>query len=89
MSITHNKKQIPLSNLLDNSISARSAPQIVSIKDECIFPFSNFPIVSLRNSTANSLFYMILFLTASSAVFLSKNVAKPIFDQSNIKCFIT
>ena len=39
ISITNNKKQIPLSNLLINCISARSAPQILSIKDECTFPF--------------------------------------------------
>ena len=32
ISITHNKKRIPLLNLLVNYISARSAPQIVSLK---------------------------------------------------------
>ena len=43
MSITHNKKQIPLLNLLINCILAKSAPQILSIKGDCTFfvKFSN------------------------------------------------
>ena len=35
--ITHNKKQIPLLDLLINCISAGSTPQILSIKDVCTF----------------------------------------------------
>ena len=42
ISITHNKKRIPLLNLLINCISARSEPQILSIKDECTFVFVIF-----------------------------------------------
>ena len=54
-SITHNKKQIPLLILLNNCISARSAPQILSIKVEYTFRFLNFQIIiSLCNSSANS-----------------------------------
>ena len=33
----HNKKRIPLLNLLINGISARSAPQILPMKDKCTF----------------------------------------------------
>ena len=39
MPITHNKERIPLLNLLINCMSARSAPQILSIKGECNFVF--------------------------------------------------
>ena len=56
ISITHNKKQIPLSNLLVNCISARSTPQILSIKDHCIFCLLNFLIIGLYNSLADSWF---------------------------------
>ena len=56
MSITHNKKRIPLLNLLINYISARAAPQILSIKGECTFLFLNFLMIGLRNSSVNSLF---------------------------------
>ena len=54
-------------NLLNNCITARSAPQILSKKDECTF-FSNFLIIDF----ANSLFCMILFLTALPEVFYQK-----------------
>ena len=37
MSITHNKKTIPLLNLLINYISARSALQILFLKGDCTF----------------------------------------------------
>ena len=43
--ITHSKERIPLSNLLVNSISARSASQILFLKDENKFCFSNFLII--------------------------------------------
>ena len=39
MSITQNKNCNPLLNLLISCISARSAPQLLSIKDECTFHF--------------------------------------------------
>ena len=54
LSITHNKKQIPLLNLLINCISARSAPQLLSIEGEYTFRFSNFLIIGFCNSSANS-----------------------------------
>ena len=75
------QKQIPLLNLLSNCISAKSAPQILSIKDDCTFLFSNFLITALCSSSASSLFCMISYLTAPptadlstiEAVFLSIN----------------
>ena len=50
------KKRIPLLNVLNNCISAKLAPKILSIKDECTFCFLNFVIIDLRNSLANCLF---------------------------------
>ena len=52
---THNKNLNPLLNLLVNYISARSAPQILSTKDECTFRFLKFLIIGLHNSLAHSL----------------------------------
>ena len=46
-----------------NCISARSVPQILSIKDECILLLSNFLITGLCNSFVNSLLEIISFLT--------------------------
>ena len=43
----HNKKQNPLLNLLINCTSTRSAPQILLIKDEYTFRFSDFLINGL------------------------------------------
>ena len=45
---------IPLLNLLINCILARSAPQILSLKDDCTFRFFNFLIIGLYNTSANS-----------------------------------
>ena len=59
--ITHNKNRIALLNVLINFISARSAPQILSIKDECAFRFSNFLIIDLCNSSAYSWFHIFSF----------------------------
>ena len=55
----------PFSNLLINCISARSAPQILSKKHECAFLFSNFLIIGLCNSSANSLFDILIFNTTT------------------------
>ena len=74
MPITHNKKRVPLLNLLINCISTRSAPQILSLKDECAFHFSNFLIIGLCNSSVNFSFCSILFVTEPLARFLSKNL---------------
>ena len=68
--------------LLMNCISARSAPQILSLKDEYTFLFSNFLIIGLCNFSTNCWFYLISFLIplpvtdlpASEANFLSKNL---------------
>ena len=55
MSIAHNKSLNPLLNLHINCISARSAPQILSIKGDCTFLLLNFIIlVGLCNPSANS-----------------------------------
>ena len=47
ISITHNKYLIPLLYLLNNSISAKSAPQILSLNVEYTLLFSNFLIIGL------------------------------------------
>ena len=65
ISVTHNKKLLPLLSLFINYISVRSALQILSIKDECVFRFSNVLIIDLcNNSSANSWFDTILLLIA-------------------------
>ena len=64
MSITHNKNLNPLLNLLINCISARSTPQILSIKGECTFLFSNFLIIGFCNSSVSYLLEIVLFLIA-------------------------
>ena len=74
MSITHNENLNPLLNLLINCISARSAPQILSIKVDCTFIFLDFLIIGLCNSSANSLFDIFLFLIAD--LFCVARVAK-------------
>ena len=73
----NNKKkanQNPLLNLLINCISQRSAHQILSIKDKRTFPFPNFLVNGLCNSSANYWFGIISLLTASPEVFLLKNL---------------
>ena len=50
--MTHNKNLIPLSYLLINCIFARSAPQILSLKNECTLCFSDCPIIGLCDSSA-------------------------------------
>ena len=66
--ITHNKKRILLLNVLINCISAKSAPQIWSIKNECSF-FLHFLIIDLLNSLANSMFGIFSFLIPLPEVF--------------------
>ena len=53
ISITHYKNLIPLLYLLNNCISAHSAPKILSLNDACTFLFLNFLIMDLRSSLAN------------------------------------
>ena len=64
MSITHYKNLNLLLSLLICCISARSAPQMLSIKDECSFHFSIFLIIGLCSCSANSLLCIISFLIA-------------------------
>ena len=47
ISITHNKNLTTLLNLLINCISAKSAPQILSLNAECTFHFLDFLIIGL------------------------------------------
>ena len=51
-------------NLFINCISTKLAAQILSLKDEYTFCFSNFLIIGLCNSSTNSWFNIILLLTA-------------------------
>ena len=73
MSITHNKKRILLLNVHINDMSVRSAPQILSTKDEYTFIFLYYLITGLYNSSANSLSGIISFLIAPPEVYLPKN----------------
>ena len=92
MSITYNKNINPLSNLLIKCISARLAPQMLSIKVGCTFLFFSckFLIIGLCNSSANSLLQIISFLIPLPEVFLSK-IYKPLkqdlFDIHHILDF--
>ena len=73
MSVTH-KNLNPLLNLLINYISARSAPQILSIKGDCTFLFLNFLIIGLYNSSANCWPDIFSFLIPLPEVFLLKRI---------------
>ena len=55
MSIAHNKNLNHLLNLPINCMFAKSAPQILSLKDEFTILLLNFLIISLCNFPANSL----------------------------------
>ena len=74
MSITHNKNLNPLWNLLITFISASSAPQILSIKGDCIFLSLNFLIIDLCNFSANYWSDITSFSAPLPEVFLSKNL---------------
>ena len=74
MSITHNKKQILLLNVHINDMSVRSAPQILSIKDEYTVIFLYYLITGLYNCSANSLSDIISFLIAPPEVYLPKKL---------------
>ena len=83
ISKTHNRKRIPLLNLLINYLSARSAPHILSIKDECTFRFPNFLVIGLCKSYANSWFDIFSFLITPPEADLSRvaHLAK-VFDRA-------
>ena len=69
----HNKNLNSLLNLLNNTISAKSASQILSIKDKCVFLFSNFPMNGFCNSLPNYLLGIISFFSTWPEVFSSRN----------------
>ena len=70
----HNKKRIPLLNLFSNCISAKPAPQVLSLKDECTFRFLSFVIIRFCSSSDYTLFCMISFLTAPPTFFFIKKL---------------
>ena len=74
MSIANDKKQIPLLNLLVNCVSARSAPQTLSMIGDCAFLLLNFQIISLCNLSASCWSDILSFLIPLAEVFLSKNL---------------
>ena len=80
ISIAHSKIRIPLLNLFINCISARSAPQILSVKDERTFLLLSFLIIGLCNSSANSL--LEIFSMSLLKVFFQK-IHKPLKQDSS------
>ena len=58
-SIKYNEKQIPLLYIHINCKSARSALQMLHLKDEYTSCFLNFVIIGLCNSTANCFYQQI------------------------------
>ena len=72
--ISHNQNQNPLLNLLINIISARSAQQLLSLKDGYTFGFSNFLMVDLCNSSAYYWLDIISVLIPPLENLLSKNL---------------
>ena len=74
MPITHHKNLNLLLNAFINCISAKSVPQILSIKGECSFLLLNFLIIGFCNCSANSLLEIISFLTIPPEVYLSEDV---------------
>ena len=60
-------------NLLIHCISARSAVQVLPVKDECLFHFSNVLLTGLCNSSGNTWFGIITLLMARPKDSLSKN----------------
>ena len=67
MLTTFYKKRILFLHLLNNCISARSVPQILSLKDEYTFNILNFIIIGLCHSPANSWFGISSLLMTLSA----------------------
>ena len=63
-----------------NCISARSPPQILSLKDECTFRFSNFVVICLCNSSATCRFEIILILIADLSVRVTVLAPEVIMD---------
>ena len=74
MHIYYKYKHVPLLNSLINCILTRLMPQISSKKDECTSRFSNFLIIDLCISLANSKYKIFSILTSPSESFLSKRL---------------
>ena len=72
LSITPNKNLNPVFDLLINCISAKSAPQILSIKGD--FLSLNILIIGLCNSFASSLLEKFSFVIPLPEIFLSKKL---------------
>ena len=70
--MTQNKNKSSLLHLLINYIFARSAPQILSLWDECTFRFRNFIGPNFCYSSANTWSVIISLLTAPAKDSLSK-----------------
>ena len=74
LSITPNKNLNPVFDLLIICISAKSAPQILSIKGDCTFLSLNILIIGLCNSFASSLLEKFSFVIPLPEIFLSKKL---------------
>ena len=72
-------------DLLFNCKPTRSAPKMLSIKGDYTFRFSNFLIISLHNSSANSWLGIISLLAAPTDVLLSR--PQDLFDIYHILDF--
>ena len=78
ISKTHNKNLNPLLNLPINSISERSATQILSLKVECDFLFLSFVIIGFCNSSHNCWSNIFSFLIPPPEVSFNKRISIPL-----------
>ena len=74
-------------NSFISCISARSAPQTLSLKDGCTVPFSKFLIIGLCNSSANCWFGIISLLIAPFYQKIYKPLKQDLFDIHHIADF--
>ena len=58
-------------------MSARPAPQILSVKGECTFLLLNFLITGLCNSSAN-FHFILIFNTTTRSLFIKKRPLKQV-----------
>ena len=88
--ITNYKITNSFINFLISWISARTAPELLSIKVECIFVFLILLIIALRNSSANFWFEIFSFLIPLPEADLSRlaYVAK-VADRANEADFLS
>ena len=78
----HNKTQNSLFNSLINFISAKAVPQILSLKEKCIFRFFNFLIIGVSNPYANCSFEIISLLLAD--LFVPLTAPPEVVEPENI-----